>query len=80
MDGVYDWDTGYYLVGNLIWGPREPGTYRIDADGTIHGPGISGTYRVGANGRIFGPEESGRFRIENGRIYGPSAGPLWIAK
>jgi hypothetical protein len=80
MDAGSDWDTGYYLVGNLIWGPKEPGTYRIEADGTIHGPGSSGTYRVGPNGRIYGPEESGRFRIEKGRIYGSAASPPWIPK
>jgi hypothetical protein len=78
MDTGYDRNTGYYLVGNLIWGPREPGAYRIEADGSIHGPGCTGTYWIGAADRIYGPGESGRFRIENGRIWGPGGEPPWM--
>jgi hypothetical protein len=78
MDTGYDRDLGYYLVGNLIWGPHAPGAYRIEADGSIHGPGCSGSYRVGAAGRIYGPGQSGSFRVENGRIYGPDPKLPWL--
>jgi hypothetical protein len=72
-------DTSYYVAGDVIWGPRKSGTYRIE-NGRIHGPDTAGEFWIGEDGRIFGPGQTGSFRIENGRIYGPHANLPWLPK
>jgi hypothetical protein len=72
-------DTSYYIAGDVIWGPRETGRYRIK-NGRIYGPDTDGEFWIGEDGRIFGPGQTGSFRVENGRIYGPHANLPWLGK
>ncbi len=73
-------DTGYYVAGDVIWGPRAAGKYRVKA-ARIYGPGTNGEFWIGADGRIFGPGQDGSFRLdEKGRIHGPHADVPWLRR
>jgi hypothetical protein len=68
--------TGYWIADNLIWGPRDPGSYAIHGD-VIRGPRNGGDYYI-QNDRIYGPKCAGEFWIDNGHIFGPTRKPPWL--
>src|SRR5918999_909803 len=70
-------NTGFYIQGGYIHGPRASGRYFV-IGGSVYGPGQSGRYRI-ADGFICGPGQHGQFYVQDNQIYGPTPMLPWLA-